>query len=238
MISQCPHCSRPLKFSKAHQEKLNQALGRMPAEKTLKLGCPKCKTPIELDKTGNAVSKKKETLPVKTQEAASIEPPKAPDISWLSDKEREETQSADDIPAAMVLIRDESLRDNVSSCLEELKFQIHDFSNIDQAIDSMRFKEYAVVVYSSQYEDVPLADQDFYKYMSMMSMTKRRSIFYALIGPEFNTLYDLEALTFSADLVINTRESDFLSRLFKNGLTHHEDLFGPYIDCLKKHGKN
>lgn len=250
MISQCPHCKQSLRFSEAHQEKLNSALARLTPGKYLKFGCPKCKTPIELNKDGApkgsetpAAKPPNETGPGQTAEKAAaaeaaITPPPVPDISWLSEAEREETEMLDDVPTAMVLIRDAGMKDAVVKSLEENQFQIYIPEGTDEAIESMRFKEYAVVAYGSDYAPGPLADQDFHKYMALMSMKKRRKMFYILIGPDFKTLYDLQALTLSANLVVNSREVAFMPRLLKKGLKDYDDLFAAYITMLKQHGKN
>ena len=67
-------------------------------------------------------------------------------------------------------------------------------------------------------------------------MTQRRSIYYVLIGPDFHTLYDLEALSNSANLVVNESELGQFDLILKKGLQDYDDLFGLYIKMLKEHG--
>ncbi|MCG8618441.1 MAG: zinc-ribbon domain-containing protein [Desulfobacterales bacterium] len=248
MITQCPHCSSPLKFSDAHKEKLVKALDNLAPGRSLKFGCPKCKTPIELDKSGNPLSKDQNKSQTKSQAppakqevpgaSKSIVPPNAPDIDWLTDGEREEADVIEDVPTAMVLVDDTALREKTVAALTENQYQIVVPENVDAAIDSMRFKDYAVVTFLSTYGGGALQSQDFHKFMMNMSMKKRRNIFYTLIGPEFSTLYDLQALTFSANLVVNTAQMDHFSTLIKKGMKDYEALFAPYLSALKQHGKN
>ncbi len=243
MISQCPHCSNPLRFSDAHREKLTKALENLTPGRTLKFGCPKCKKPIELDKTGAPPVKPAPAAPEKApdpvpQPSKTIVPPNAPDISWLTDGETEEADVLDDVPTAMILVDDAGLRGKMVQGLEDNQYQIVIPEDIDGAIDSMRFKTYAVVVFLSTYGGTTLENQDFHKFMMQMSMKKRRNIFYILIGPEFNTLFDLQALTHSANLVINSEQIDHVSTLIKKGIKDYEALFAPYLATLKQHGKN
>ncbi len=240
MISQCPHCSNPLRFSDAHREKLTKALENLTPGRTLKFGCPKCKKPIELDKTGAPLAK---PVPGKVPDsepspAKNIVPPKAPDISWLTEGETDEADVLDDVPTAMVLVDDLELREKMVQGLEDNQYQIVIPEDIDGAIDSMRFKTYAVVVFLSTYGGDTLETQDFHKFMMQMSMKKRRNIFYILIGPEFNTLFDLQALTQSANLVVNNEQIDQVSTLIRKGIKDYEALFAPYLATLKQHGKN
>jgi len=225
-----------LRFSDAHRQKLSQALDGLVSGRTLKFACPRCKAPIELNKEGNASWPLQAAAPA-TAGSTQVIPPRAPDISWLRSGALKESDLLEDVPTAMVLIPDPELREKVSRGLEENQYQIYIPASVDQAIDSMRFKEYAVVVFSGQ-EGKPIDEQDFHKFMMQMSMAKRRKIYYILVGASFHTLFDLEALTHSANLVVNTREIDHISLLFKKGLKDYEALFSPYAATLKLHGKS
>jgi hypothetical protein len=78
-----------------------------------------------------------------------------------------------------------------------------------------------------------LADSSFHTYMRVMSMEKRRYIYYILVGKEFHTLYDLEALSYSANVVINDNEIAHFDIILRKGLRDYDDLFGPYINAIK-----
>ncbi len=68
-----------------------------------------------------------------------------------------------------------------------------------------------------------------------LPMTVRRYIYYAVIGPEFHTFYDLEALTLSANLVINRHDLSSLQTILTKGLRSNTDLFSPLIQAQKQH---
>ncbi|WDP88896.1 MAG: hypothetical protein HUN04_03750 [Desulfobacter sp.] len=235
MISQCPHCDQPLKFSQPQMEKFKQALAKLPQGRALKFGCPKCRTPIEINKDGTLADKSREAVP---RPSPPVTPPEAPDISWLSSGNQEGEQVLEDVPTAMVLINDPAVLDQVSGVLQERNLQIHCPENVDEAVAGQRFKTYDVVVYFTGYEDGPVEVHDFHKFMSAMSMNRRRNIFYTLVGQEVRTLYDLEALTLNANLVVNTRELPHFAQVFQKGVKGHEALFGPYISMLNQHGKS
>ena len=55
MLAQCPHCQQPLMLSEAQSEKIKTALASLSVGRTLKIGCPKCKQPIELNSDGSVV---------------------------------------------------------------------------------------------------------------------------------------------------------------------------------------
>ena len=68
-------------------------------------------------------------------------------------------------------------------------------------------------------------------------MGKRRYMIYVLIGPEFNTLYDLQALAYSANMVVNDKDADKMKTIWKKGKNDYDELFNPFITILKSHGK-
>ncbi len=68
-------------------------------------------------------------------------------------------------------------------------------------------------------------------------MSRRRYIFYVLIGEEFDTLYDLQALAYSANLVINDADIPYVGTVLKKAIPEFEALFGPLMEELRVIGK-
>jgi len=54
-----------------------------------------------------------------------------------------------------------------------------------------------------------------------------------LIGKGFSTLYDLEALSYSANVVVNDSEIEHIDIILKKGMQDYLELFGPYIESLR-----
>ncbi len=73
--------------------------------------------------------------------------------------------------------------------------------------------------------------------MRVMNMSRRRYIFYVLIGEQFDTLYDLQALAYSANLVVNDHEIPFIGTVLKKAIPEFETLFGPLMEELQVVGK-
>jgi len=236
MIENCPHCGMGLKFSQAHREKLVAALDNLPPGRSLKFSCPGCKNAIELDKSGQAVGKEKTVAPA--GKTASVEPPKAPDLSWLSKGESLEEEVPEDVPTALVLVDDSDMLETIKQGLSENQYQVVIPEGPEDAMESMRFKSFEVVVFFSGFGGRTIENQEFHHFMRKMSMKKRRKIFYVLVGSEFDTLYDLQALSSSANLVINSSQIRHFSTLLKKGFRSYEELFGPYMAALKQHGKD
>lgn len=242
MIDHCPHCQKALNFSEAQIAKIQGALAKLPPGKLLKMGCPLCQKPIELSAEGDAPAR--EGAPAAKPAAPAVpkpinpppDPPHPPSLDWLQGGGFEDKEVVEDMPLAMVLIKNDAIRDLLTKNLEgAYKIVIPD--SAEDAIDKMRFVNYAVVALHTGYEGGSLADSAFHSHMKNLAMVRRRHMFYILIGPEFRTLYDLEALALSANVVVNDKEMDKFEIIGRKAFQDYQTLFGPFLEILKEHGK-
>ncbi len=232
MVSRCPHCSQSLNLTDAQKAKIENALSQLQAG-TLKLTCPNCSKPMELKSDGSLAEVKKG---VKGKGGKGINPPAPPDVQRLISAGVQDAEEIKDIPMALVLLKEGDMRDSIAGSIIELFFQPVYASSSEEAIEKMRFVNFSAVILHSGFEGGPLETSHFHQHMMKMAMSKRRYIFYVLIGPEFDTLYDLQALALSANLVVNDKEIDHLKTIIKKGQSDYNDLFGPWLSALKGHG--
>ncbi|MEW6429434.1 MAG: hypothetical protein AB1568_15525 [Thermodesulfobacteriota bacterium] len=225
---QCPSCRNDLNFSAAQQEKINAALAALKEGQSLKLPCPHCRQTITLGATAPPAPRPK-PLARKDDPAP---PPPPPDLSWLASGDFEAQDVIEDIPYVLICSRDEQLRYTVSEAFAELGYQPVYADASEDAVARMRFDAFRAVVLDVAFEERQLADNGFHRHMSAMPMVKRRAIYYVVIGPGLHTLYDLEALTLSANLLVNERDLSHLNLILRKGLTDYEELFGPFIAAL------
>lgn len=244
MLSQCPNCGKELNLNQAQQDKVKQALTALPEGKTLKINCPLCKEPIHLRADGSAVENEQAAPPppppssAVTKAAANPpEPPAPPDVSVLLEGEVGEGETVRDIPLAMVLMAAGESRDQVAAALGGLGYQPDFPEAAESAIERMRFVNFSAVVLDSRFEGGGLAASVFHQHMRNLAMASRRKIIYVLIGPDFHTLYDLEALALSANLAVNSKDLPRLPVILKKAKQDYQALFGPYLQALADHGK-
>ncbi len=214
----CPNCSKTLKIS----DKIQKGLERLGPGRVLRLSCPKCGESIALD-AGH--------LPADTGQGviivgSTIKPPPPPNIAWLKSGVFEEEEVVEDIPQTLILAKPGAERDSISEAVENIGYQSTFANSGKEAMEKLRFTNYASVILHDNFEDGGLRTSSFHQFMRDMAMQKRRFIFYILIGPEFSTLYDLEALAYSANLVVNSSEIPELLTIFRKAIPQYEELFG------------
>ncbi len=226
MISKCPHCQHA--FTAGHQKKIEEAYAALPMGKSLKFSCPTCQMAVEV-----TASLQQSTAGAENKG----DKPQPPSLNWLKTGTIADKEVLDEFSLVMILLpNDHPARTTVATVFEGLGYKPIFPDGAVDAINRMRFTEFAAVVLHSQYEGM-LADSTFHKHMSELPMQKRRYIYYVLIGPEFHTLYNLEALHNSSNLVVNDNELPDLPIILKKSFRDYDDLFGPFLAALRSEGK-
>lgn len=240
MISTCPHCQQELGFTESQNQKIQGTLADLEPGKKLKFGCPQCKKSIELAKdtdknaTGGADVSLDSSPPEESpqEETGEFGRPNAPSINWLSEGEVGQQEIIDDVPQLLVMVNNSSIKEKIVNAFGKMGYKAEIPQSPAEAIDRMRFVDYDAVVMHVDYEG-GLENSKVHAHMKAMQMSKRRRTYYIVIGPEMHTLYDIQALAYSANLVVNDAELDSIGLILKKGLRDYEDLFGPFLAALE-----
>ncbi len=236
MIVDCPHCRKQLKLG----EKIRESVQSLEPGRRIKIKCAHCGVPfgldMSMDRTPAATAA--HGAAGRTSPTGRIKPPAPPDTDWLKDGSFEEKDVVEDIPKAMVLMPDLPGRDQVVKAAAAVGYRVELVTSPSVAIEKMLFVNYAAIFLHSRFEPGGIRSGVFHQYMRSMNMSRRRYIFYVLIGDQFETLYDLQALSCSANLVVNDAEIPYISTLLKKTIPEYEELFGPLMEELRIAGKS
>ena len=213
---------------KSHKSnaKLEASLNKLQPGQKLRLKCSQC---------GESMTLGREILLAGS--SVSIHPPDPPDTSWLREGVFDEEEVVSDIPQALVLMKAGEARDKITVALTGLGYKAETAEQTGDVIRRMQFVSYTCVILHTGLIEGNLEDNPFHRFMCQMEMSRRRYIFYVLIGPEFKTFYNLQALTNSANLVVNDSEMQYFGVILRKAIPEYEQLFGPYMDELKIQGK-
>jgi hypothetical protein len=236
MIVHCPHCGKQLKLG----EKIREKVRLLEPGRRVKIKCAHCAVPFSLDMSMDDTSfipPERDSVG-RSSGRGRIKPPAPPDTDWLKDGSFEEKDVVEDIPKAIILMPDLPGREQVIKAAAAVGYRVEQAATPDEAIEKMRFVNYAAVFLHSRFESGGVRSGAFHQYMRSMNMARRRYIFYVLIGEQFETLYDLQALSCSANLVVNDAEIPYISTLLKKTIPEYEELFGPLMEELRIAGKS
>ncbi|MEN8200881.1 MAG: hypothetical protein ABFR63_12495 [Thermodesulfobacteriota bacterium] len=164
-------------------------------------------------------------------------PPPPPDLGFLeSGREERGEQNDDDVPTAMLLLADNATREMAAAGLRDLGYRVEGAITGDDAVSRLKSGSYATLIMDPDFDgSASPAQSTVHHYISRLPMARRRRLFYVLVG-DFQTLYDLEALAWSANLVINRADMGFLRPILKKSYREYEELFGPLFSALGADG--
>ncbi|MGE4558897.1 MAG: hypothetical protein AB7E77_01730 [Desulfobulbus sp.] len=227
MLTQCPFCQQPLRFTDEQTTRLEHALSKLAPGKLLQLKCPLCRETIGLDKSG---------LPPQAP-AARIAPPPPPSLDWLQSGLFQGEEKVEDVPMALVLHRPGEQRQRIGEALEAVGYQVFMSESTADAQERMRFVNFSCIAFEADMEG-GVGRSAFHAHMRSLPMDRRRYIFYILLGNSFHTLYDLEALADSANLIVNTKDLPHLDVILRKAIPAYEELFGAFLEELEAYGRH
>jgi hypothetical protein len=226
MLTHCPSCQQPLPFTDDQIARLEQALIQLAPGKLLAMKCPLCRNSISLDKSGRPPQKP----------ACHVQPPPPPSLDWLQTGVFQGEEKVEDVPMALVLHQAGEERRRIGDSLEAVGYQVFMADTVPEALERMRFVNFSCIVLQAKLEG-NLEQSTFHAHMRALPMDRRRYIFYLLIGEHFHTLYNLEALAYSANLTVNTGDLRHLDIVLRKSIPTYEELFGPMLEELGAYGK-
>jgi hypothetical protein len=241
MIETCPNCQEPLNLTDAQKAKIRTALDKLPPGNLLKLGCPHCQKPFELKPDGTLQGQKTKKVMAGGPTGArkvTVTPPPPPDISWLSSGQVQEKEVIEDTPMVLILMEKRPEATTVLEAYEEEGFLPVIAKSTEDALERMQFTPFTAVVLHSRFaESDSFSKNRLHLFMRKMAMIRRRNIHYTIIGPEFQTLYDLQALSYSANLVVNDDDINHFHLILKKSLHESQKTFGPLAEAMIAQGR-
>jgi len=236
MTVSCPKCGKQLKLS----DKFKESLSKLKPEQKVRVKCTQCGEPFPIDAsvldTGPLSEGPKKSAAAKARRVM-VKPPDPPDVSWLQEGVFDDQEVVEEIPLALVLVPETCGRDEVVKAVESIGYRAEVAATATAAIEKMEFVNYSGVILHTEFEEGGVRTGVFHQFMSAMNMTRRRYIFYALIGKELHTFYNLEALAYSANIVVNEREVHHFGTILRKAIPEYEALFGPLMEELRVMGR-
>lgn len=201
---------------------------KVPKGQAFNLTCPGCKTKIRVDQ--------------------HLQPPKAPvgdtggsldTTSMIVDEDFEEDEEIEiyDEHDKIALILDRQNDEIWANALTELEYKLQRAKSPEHAVHKLKFNQYHVVAFHDKFGDTTLETSPLYEYIRDLSMDTRRKTFVAMVGDNYKTLDNMEALAYSVNLVINQSEIDQLETILKKSTGENDMFYKVYRETMTALGK-
>ena len=222
MQVQCSSCSK----------EINIPDDKVPKGQAFNLTCPGCKTKMRVDQH----LKPPEPEPAfgGAEVGGSLDT-----TSMVVDEEFEDDEEIHiyDEHDKIALILDRQNDETWTDALTELEYKLQRAKSPEHAVHKLKFNQYHVVAFHEKFGDTTLETSPLYEYIRDMSMDTRRKAFIALVGENFKTLDNMEALANSVNLVINQKDIDQLETILKKATGENDMFYKVYKETMTALGK-
>ena len=207
-------------------KEINIPDNKIPQGQAFNLTCPSCKTKMRVDQH----LKPPASDPAESVDAISM----VVDEDFEDDEEEIEIYDEHD---KIALILDRQNDDLWTTALAELEYKLQRAKSPEHAVHKLKFNQYHVVAFHEKFGGSTLETSPLYEFIRDMSMDTRRKIFVALVGENFKTLDNMEALAYSVNLVINQKELDQLEAILKKSIGDNDNFYKVYRETMTALGK-
>lgn len=214
MQVECPSCAK----------EINIPDNKVPQGQAFNLNCPGCKTKMRVDQHLQPPN------PEESLDTSSM----IVDEDFEDEDEQIEIYDEHD---QIALILDRQNDELWTTALTELEYKLQRAKSPEHAVHKLRFNQYHVVAIHEKFGDTTLENSPLYEFIRDMPMDTRRKTFVALVGANFKTLDNMEALSYSVNLVINQKDFDQLETILKKSIGENDIFYKVYRETMTALGK-
>lgn len=201
------------------QARFNVPDDKIPAGKSIRAACPKCKNKI--------------TIAAKDA---------APSQTSAEDKTGEEGYDAAEKPfdfveedalTALICEPDPAIRDKVASVLELMEYHLTTVSSTREALKKMRYHNYNVVVVNESFDTSNPETNGVLLFLERLPMTTRRELFVCLISRRYRTMDHMFALNKSVNMIMNVKNIGDFGKILSTAITENDIFYRAFKETTK-----
>lgn len=201
---------------------------KVPADKDVKILCPKCRTPVE------RVEEAAQTGKPASEGASRMPAPEFMD----DDLDSTSIDILDEgVKSALVCITDPLRSRRFSTVLEQMDFHLTTASTSKSALDKLARMQFDMVILEETHGGTNLVDNPVLHHFQFMPMPARRSFFLCLLSPTMATLDRMNAFRLGVDLILNERDMDKAKILLMRAMKDQKYFYKTFTEELEKKGQ-
>ena len=143
----------------------------------------------------------------------------------------------EDAETALICESDPAMKEKISTAMKTLGYQITESTTARDALKSMRFHVYNVIIVNENFDAADQAGNAVLSYLANLNMSTRRQIFVALVTNQLRTSDNMAAFNKSVNLIVNTANIDDAGAIIKRGVADNNAFYHVFKETLRKKGK-
>ena len=199
----------------------------IPRNQQITIHCPKCKNKLTLDTLG---LDRESPVPGIDQQTEQ----ESPGADTVTDSEGANDNLKlyeEGVKLALVIKDDAQTTKKIKQAVDKLGYKFILVETPGEAIGKMRLYHFDLVILSDQ-PSVESEQSPILHYLNNLSMPVRRRMFLVLIETAFVTMDEMATFAMSANLIVNRKDLDELTRLLKYAISDNEKFYKVFMDTL------
>lgn len=201
------------------QARFNVPDDKIPAGKSIRAACPKCKNKI--------------TIPAKDAADSPAPAGKSAGEEAYDAAEKPFDFIEEDALTALICEPDPAIRDKVSSVLELMEYHLTTVSSTREALKKMRYHNYNVVVVNESFDTSTPETNGVLPFLERLPMTTRRELFVCLITSRYRTMDHMLALNKSVNMILNVKNINDFGKILSTAITENDIFYRAYKETAK-----
>jgi predicted Zn finger-like uncharacterized protein len=202
------------------QARFNVPDDKIPAGKSIRAACPKCKNKI--------------TIPAKDAAAPPAPTGKGAGEEAYDAAEKPFDFIEEDALTALICEPDPAIRDKVASVLELMEYHLTTVSSTREALKKMRYHNYNVVVVNESFDTSTPETNGVLLFLERLPMTTRRELFVCLITSRYRTMDHMLALNKSVNMILNVKNINDFGKILSTAITENDIFYRAYKEAAKR----
>ncbi len=201
------------------QARFNVPDDKIPAGKSIRAACPKCKNKI--------------TIPTKDDAASPAPAGEGTGEEAYDAAEKPFDFIEEDALTALICEPDPGIRDKVASVLELMEYHLTTVSSTREALKKMRYHNYNVVVVNESFDTSTPETNGVLLFLERLPMTTRRELFVCLITSRYRTMDHMLALNKSVNMILNVKNINDFGKILSTAITENDIFYRAYKETAK-----
>lgn len=201
------------------QARFNVPDDKIPAGKSIRAACPKCKNKITI------TAKDTTPPPTATEDKVNAE--------GYDASEKPFDFVEEDALTALICEPDPAIRDKIASVLELMEYHLTAVSSTREALKKMRYHNYNVVVVNESFDTSNPETNGVLLFLERLPMSTRRELFVCLISSRYRTMDHMFALNKSVNMIINVKNMGDFGKILSTAITENDIFYRAYKETTK-----
>lgn len=201
------------------QARFNVPDDKIPAGKSIRAACPKCKNKITIAAQAAAVP----SDPAEDKGGAERYDAAEKPFDFIEE----------DALTALICEPDPAVREKIASVLELMEYHLTVVSNTREALKKMRYHNYNVIVVNESFDTTNPDTNGVLLFLERLPMSTRRGIFVCLISNRYRTMDHMLALNKSVNMIINLKNINDFGKILNTAITDNDIFYRIYKESAK-----